>query len=33
MCEIWPTFYGEAFILGKELWDRLEYADKVDAKI
>ncbi len=32
MCEIWPTFYGEAFILGKELWDRLEYADKVGCK-
>jgi len=28
-CEIWPTFYGEAFILGDELWDRLNYADKV----
>ena len=31
MCEIWPTFYG-SFILGKELWDRLEYADKVGCK-
>src|ERR1043166_4071914 len=28
MTEIWPTFYGEAFILGDELWDRLDYADK-----
>lgn len=28
-CEIWPTFYGEAFILGDELFDRLDYADKV----
>ena len=28
-CEIWPTFYGEAFILGDELWDRINYADKV----
>lgn len=30
-CEIWPTFYGEALIMGyqNELWDRLDYADKV----
>lgn len=32
MCEIWPTFYGESFILGDELWDRLDYADKVGCK-
>jgi radical SAM protein with 4Fe4S-binding SPASM domain len=25
-CELWPTFYGEALILGDELWDRLERA-------
>lgn len=25
-CEVWPTFYGEAFILGDELWERLDYA-------
>lgn len=25
-CELWPTFYGEALILGDELWDRLSYA-------
>lgn len=25
-CEVWPTFYGEAFLLGDELWDRLDYA-------
>ena len=27
-CELWPTFYGEALILGRkgEIWDRLEYA-------
>ena len=31
-CEVWPTFYGEAFILGDELWDRLDYADKVGCK-
>jgi len=24
--EIWPTFYGEAFILGQKLFDRLRYA-------
>lgn len=32
MCEIWPTFYGESFILGDEIWDRLDYADKVGCK-
>jgi radical SAM protein with 4Fe4S-binding SPASM domain len=31
-CEIWPTFYGEAVILGEELWDRIDYADKVGCK-
>lgn len=31
-CEIWPTFYGESFILGDELWDRLDYADQVGCK-
>ena len=31
-CEVWPTFYGEAFILGDELWHRLDYADKVGCK-
>ena len=31
-CEIWPTFYGEAFIQGDELFDRLNYADKVGCK-
>lgn len=32
--EIWPTFYGEALIMGhrNELWERLEYADKVGCK-
>ena len=30
--EIWPTFYGEAFILGDELWDRLDYAAKVGCR-
>lgn len=27
--ELWPTFYGEALVLGPELWDRLDYAAKV----
>jgi radical SAM protein with 4Fe4S-binding SPASM domain len=33
-CEIWPTFYGEALIMAykNELWDRLDYADKVGCK-
>jgi MoaA/NifB/PqqE/SkfB family radical SAM enzyme len=31
-CEVWPTFYGEALIMGDELWDRLDYADKVGCK-
>jgi MoaA/NifB/PqqE/SkfB family radical SAM enzyme len=25
-CELWPTFYGEALVLGDELWDRLDHA-------
>jgi MoaA/NifB/PqqE/SkfB family radical SAM enzyme len=25
-CELWPTFYGEALILGDELWSRLDTA-------
>lgn len=27
-CELWPTFYGEALVMGKdgELWDRLDHA-------
>jgi radical SAM protein with 4Fe4S-binding SPASM domain len=31
-CEVWPTFYGEALILGDELWDRLNYAASVGCK-
>jgi len=31
-CEVWPTFYGEAFILGDELWDRLDYASKAGCR-
>ena len=31
-CEVWPTFYGEALILGDELWDRLDYAASVGCK-
>ncbi len=32
--EIWPTFYGEALIMGhkNELWDRLDYADSVGCR-
>ncbi|CAO3441351.1 radical SAM/SPASM domain-containing protein [Azospirillum endophyticum] len=33
-CEVWPTFYGEALIMGykNELWDRLDYAAKVGCR-
>src|SRR5262245_6301629 len=33
-CEIWPTCYGEALIMAykNELWERLDYADKVGCK-
>lgn len=33
-CEIWPTFYGEALLLGRgnELWDRLDYAARVGCR-
>jgi MoaA/NifB/PqqE/SkfB family radical SAM enzyme len=31
-CEVWPTFYGEAFLLGAELWDRLDYAAQVGCR-
>ncbi|MCK9283043.1 MAG: SPASM domain-containing protein [Rhodocyclaceae bacterium] len=27
--EIWPTFYGEALVMGGEIWDRIDYAAKV----
>ena len=32
--EIWPTFYGEALIMGykNELWDRLDYAHKAGCR-
>jgi MoaA/NifB/PqqE/SkfB family radical SAM enzyme len=32
--EIWPTFYGEALIMGykSELWDRIDYAAKVGCR-
>lgn len=29
MTEIWPTFYGEALVLGKEIWERIDYANQV----
>ncbi|MBI4534566.1 MAG: SPASM domain-containing protein [Candidatus Melainabacteria bacterium] len=31
-CELWPTFYGEALILGDKLWDRLDYARQVGCR-
>lgn len=31
-CEVWPTFYGEALILGRELWDRLDYAARTGCR-
>jgi hypothetical protein len=33
-CELWPTFYGEALILGRnrELWSRLDYAASVGCR-
>lgn len=31
-CEVWPTFYGEAFILGDRLWERLDYAASVGCR-
>ena len=31
-CELWPTFYGEALILGRELWDRLDFAANVGCR-
>jgi MoaA/NifB/PqqE/SkfB family radical SAM enzyme len=27
--EIWPTFYGEALVMGNEIWDRIDYAAQV----
>ena len=31
-CEVWPTFYGEALILGDELWSRLRHAAQVGSE-
>lgn len=33
-CELWPTFYGEALIMGKdgEIWDRLHAADRAGCR-
>ncbi|MGD8561843.1 MAG: radical SAM protein [Desulfarculaceae bacterium] len=31
-CEIWPTFYGEALLLGDKLWRLLDYADRVGCR-
>ena len=27
--EVWPTFYGEALVMGSEIWDRIDYAAEV----
>ena len=27
--EIWPTFYGEALVMGEEIWDRIDFAAEV----
>lgn len=27
--EVWPTFYGESLVMGREIWDRIDYAAKV----
>ena len=26
--EVWPTFYGEALVMGEEIWDRIDYASE-----
>ncbi len=31
-CEIWPTFYGEALLLGERIWRMLDYADRVGCR-
>jgi MoaA/NifB/PqqE/SkfB family radical SAM enzyme len=33
-CEVWPTFYGEALIMGKdgEIWDRIDYAARAGCR-
>jgi radical SAM protein with 4Fe4S-binding SPASM domain len=30
--EIWPTFYGEALVMGEDIWDRIDYAAEVGCK-
>jgi radical SAM protein with 4Fe4S-binding SPASM domain len=30
--EIWPTFYGEALVMGEEIWDRIDYAAEAGCK-
>lgn len=30
--EIWPTFYGEALVMGEEIWDRIDYAAEVGCR-
>lgn len=31
-CEIWPTFYGEALLLGEQIWRMLAYADRAGCR-
>lgn len=31
-CEIWPTFYGEALLLGDKFWQWLDYAAQVGCR-
>ncbi|MFZ5585098.1 MAG: radical SAM/SPASM domain-containing protein [Thermodesulfobacteriota bacterium] len=31
-CEIWPTFYGEALLLGQSLWEMLAYAHRAGCR-
>ncbi len=31
-CEVWPTFYGEALLLGPRLFEMLDYADRVGCR-
>lgn len=30
--EVWPTFYGEALVMGEEIWDRIDHAAKVGCR-
>lgn len=30
--EVWPTFYGEALVMGNDIWDRIDYAAKMGCR-